>query len=293
MGDQLALSEAGYQPFAIGLDFLAEVPATGNAKVVQSAVRHWSGIYDDLDGDPTTQAAIASRVIRIYGPRLQQLGFAPKDGEPVVDALLRSTLISTLGKFKDPSVAAEANRLFAAWQADPNAIPGSLKETWLAVIARNADEATWNAIHARAKGATSYAERSSLYRLLGSANSTALAQRALDLALTDEPGKTTSSSLITTVADQHPRMAVDFVLAHLEQVNQLVDISGRSRFMERLSGGSSDASLIPTLEAYANANLAVSDRKPIDEAIDRIRFEAGKLPRERTEVQAWLAAHPA
>ena len=63
--------------------------------------------------------------------------------------------------------------------------------------------------------------------------------------------------------------------------------------MERLSGGSSDASLIPTLESYAGANLAASDRKPIDEAIDRIRFEAGKLPRERAEVGAWLAAHPA
>jgi aminopeptidase N len=87
-------------------------------------------------------------------------------------------------------------------------------------------------------------------------------------------------------------MAVDFVLAHLAQVNQLVDISGRSRFMGRLSGRSADASLIPTLEAYANANLAASDRKPIDQAIARIRFDSGKLPRERSELGAWLQAHP-
>ena len=42
---------------------------------------------------------------------------------------------------------AEATRLFAAWQTIPNAIPGSLKSTWLGVIARNADAATWDAIH--------------------------------------------------------------------------------------------------------------------------------------------------
>jgi aminopeptidase N len=111
--------------------------------------------------------------------------------------------------------------------------------------------------------------------------------------MTNEPGKTTSSGIITAVAGDHPRMAVDFALAHLAEVNQLVDISGRSRFMQRLSAGSNDASLVPTLEAYANANLAASDRKPIDQAIAHLRFESGRLPRIRTEVAAWLQSHPA
>src|SRR6185437_5268760 len=97
MNDQLALSNAGYQPFAIGLDFLSEVPANGNAKLVQAALRQWGGLYEDMDSDPAAQAAIAARAIRTYGPRLQQLGFAPRAGEPALYALLRSTLISTLG----------------------------------------------------------------------------------------------------------------------------------------------------------------------------------------------------
>ena len=62
--------------------------------------------------------------------------------------------------------------------------------------------------------------------------------------------------------------------------------------MQRLAAGSSDASLIPVLEGYAKANLAASDRKPIDQAINRLQFESGKLPRERSEVVAWLHAHP-
>ena len=87
-------------------------------------------------------------------------------------------------------------------------------------------------------------------------------------------------------------MAVDFVLAHLDQVNQLIDISGRSRFMQRLVGASNDAALIPVLEAYAKANLAASDRKPIDQAIDRLRFQSSALPRIRAETKAWLQSHP-
>jgi len=291
MSDQLALSTAGYQPMAGGLDFLGQVPWSGNAKLVQAAVRDWSNLYDDLEGDTAAQAAIAARVSRLYGPRLQQLGFAPRQGEPATDALLRTTLISTLGKFRDPGVLAEASRLFAAWQSNPDAIPGSLKQTWLGVVARNADPATWEAIHAKAAAAKGAVERESLYQLLGAASDPALAQRALALALTDEPGKTTSAGMITTVSNLHSRMAIDFVLAHLQQVNELIDISGRSRFMQRLSGGSNDASLIPILESYAQANLAATDRKPIEQAIDRLRFASAQMPRIKSETAAWLQAH--
>jgi len=288
----MALSLAGYQPMQPGLDFLAAMPATGSAKVLQRVVGQWDGLYDRLEGDPAAQAAIAARVIRAFGPRLGELGFAPRAGEPTVDALLRPSLISVLGKYRDPRVLAEATRLFAAWKQDANAIPGSLKSTWLGVIARNADAATWDAIHERAKATTGTVERSSLYQLLGRTRDEALARRALDLALTTEPGKTVSAGIITSVADQHPRLAIDFVLAHLTEVNQLIDISGRSRFMQRLAGSSRDAALIPILEAYANANLAPSDRKPIQQSIDRIRVQSEQAPRIRAETNAWLAAHP-
>jgi aminopeptidase N len=268
------------------------MPPNGSAKVIQRIVGRWDDLYERMDGDPAAQADIAARVVRAYGPRLQQLGFTPKPGEPAVDAVLRPTLIGLLGKYRDPAVLAEAARLFAAWKVNPDAIPGSLKATWLGVIARNADAATWDAIHVRARATTGSVERASLYQLLGRARDETLARRALDLALTNEPGKTTSSGMITAVAAQHPRMAIDFVLAHLAQVNGLIDISGRSRFMQRLAGSSRDPQLIPVLENYAQSNLAESDRKPIQQAIDRIRSESAQAQRIRSETSAWLKAHP-
>jgi len=63
--------------------------------------------------------------------------------------------------------------------------------------------------------------------------------------------------------------------------------------LQRLTGGSSDTSLIPILQNYAAANLAASDRKPVDQAIAQLQFRASTQPRIRTEVAAWLAAHPA
>ena len=141
--------------------------------------------------------------------------------------------------------------------------------------------------------ATGAVERTSLYQLLGAASDESLARRALDLALTKEPGSTVSAGIISTVAQQHPRLAMDFVLAHLAQVNELIDISGRSRFMQRLVASSNDAALIPVLERYATANLAATDRAPVNQTIDRIRFESARLPRIRSEVAEWLKSHPA
>jgi aminopeptidase N len=292
IADAMTLSIAGYQPMQIGLDLMNAMPANGSAKVVQRVVARWDELYERLDGDPAAQAAIAARVVQTFGPRLRQLGLAPTAGEPAVDALLRPALIATLGKYRDPQVLAEASRLFTAWKTDPSAIPGSLKSTWLGVIARNADAATWGALHERARATTGQVERTSLYQLLGRTKDEALARRALDLALTDEPGKTISSGMMTAVAATHPRMAIDFVLAHLAQVNRLIDISGRSRFMQRLAQSSRDPGLIAVLEAYAKANLAESDRKPIQQATDRIRAESAQTARIRAETAEWLEAHP-
>jgi len=292
MADQMTLSTTGYQPMAGGLDLLDAIPASASPKVAQRAINRWDELYELLDGDPAVQAAIAARVIGQYGPRLQALGFVPKAGEPAVDALLRTTLIATLGKYRDPTVLGEAKRLFTGWQANADEMPGSLKSTWLGVIARNADAATWEAIHAKAKATPGFAERTSLYQLLGRAQDKALSERTLAIALTEEPGKTLSAGMITTVAQEHPTQAINFVLAHLAQVNGLIDISGRSSFMQRLAGDSHDPALIPVLEAYAKANLADSDRAPVQRSIDRIRYQSAQLPRIQAETAKWLAAHP-
>ena len=292
ISDSMVLSLAGYQPMQTGLDFLSAMPPGGSAKVIGRVVTRWDDLYDRLEGDPAAQALISERVVRAFGPRLEQLGFAPRAGEPAVDAVLRPTLIATLGKYRDPMVLAEASRLFARWKQDPEAIPGSLKSTWLGVIARNSDAATWDALHERARATTGTVERTSLYQLLGRTQDEALARRALDLALTNEPGKTISSGIMTSVAASHPRLAIDFVLSHLAEVNQLIDLSGRSRFMQRLAASSRDPSLIPILKGFANSNLAESDRKPVQQAIDRIRSESEQTARIRTETGEWLKAHP-
>ena len=146
LSDAIALSDAGYQPLGRALDLLAAVPANAHGKVAEKASASWVGLFREMDGNPAAQAAIRDLATKAYWPRLQQLGFTPRDGEAPLDSLLRAALIADLGYLGEPHVIAESRRLLAAWQRDPKAIPGSLKDSWLGVVARNADAPTWEAL---------------------------------------------------------------------------------------------------------------------------------------------------
>ena len=144
-----------------------------------------------------------------------------------------------------------------------------------------------------ARNAASATERQNLYSLLGSVDDEALARRALDLALTDEPGKTVSAGMIGAVAGRHPDLAVDFVLSHWSQVSNFIDVTSQSRFVGRLASGSHNAATIGKIDAYAKEHIAASDRKPIDQAINLIRVRLATEPRIKAETIEWLRGHPA
>ncbi|MDQ3245918.1 MAG: M1 family metallopeptidase [Pseudomonadota bacterium] len=290
LSNSLALSRAGYQPMAQALDLLSTVSGNAHSKVAELGISNWVQIHDALAATPAQQAAISEMVIRTFGPRLAQLGFVPRAGEPSLDALLRTKLIEDLGDLGEPRTVAEGRRLFAAWQSDPNAIPGSLKESWLEVIAYNADARTWDALRRRAASTSGTVERTSLYRMLGTAKDEALARRALELAITKEPGPTVSPGIISAVAAEHPTLALDFVLAHPREIAPLIDLSARSRFVANMVAGANDPTLIPKLQTYAEANLGPADRKPVERSIGQIQWRAENEPRIRAETLDWLNA---
>jgi aminopeptidase N len=292
VNDQMALSRAGYQSMGIGLDFTSAIPASAAPELVSEGLGTWAGLYRLYDGDTATQKQIAGIIEQRYAPVLTQIGLTPAAGEKPTVTTLRPQLIAALGTVGDPQVNAEARRLFVAMQTNPNAVSGGLKQTWLGIVAAKADAATWEQLHAMARNASSATERQNLYSLLGAAEDEALARRALELALTDEPGKTVSAGMIGAVAGRHPDFAVDFVLAHWNEVSKFIDATSQSRFVGRIASGSHNAATIAKIDAYAKANIAANNRKPIDQAIAAIRVRLAIEPRIKAETIEWLRSHP-
>jgi hypothetical protein len=261
----------------------------------------WSRIAGLLDGihtryreqargdDATRQKRFDTFAIARLAPLMAQVGWNARPGEASSVANLREQLVNVLSDLGDANVIAEARRRYAALATDASAVPGPLRKTVMGVVAQHADAATWDQLHAAARNETTPLVRDQRYTLLAATEDRALAMRALQLALTEEPGLTISAEMISEVAMRYPDMAFDFAIANLAKINDRVDASSRSRYLARLATGSSDPAMVDKLGAYAQANLAPGSRGDVEAAAaaikDCIRVNAARLP----EIDAWLA----
>ena len=291
LSDSWSLGLAGLQPASDFLDLASAATPATDPQVWGKVAHVFMAIHGHYQGDRTRQQRFDTFAIARLAPVLQQVGWSAREGENATLVNLRAVLIDTLGALGDAVTVAEARRRYAAQATEPLALPAAIRKSVMAVVAEHADAAAWEDLHRAALAEKSPMIKDQLYDLLASVGDATLARRALALAMTEEPGVTNSAAMLAQVARQHPEMAFDFALANIDQVNERVDASSRSRYFPRLAAGSSEPATIVKLDTYAGANLAPGARRDADTAIagirDRIKVRAERLPM----IDAWLAKH--
>ncbi len=288
MMDAGALATVGLQPESDMLDLTTKVPLDASPSLWQMVAGTLGGIDDMYDGKPARQAVFRKYALSRLSPKFQQLGWEDRAGDSSTTKQLRTQLIGVLSALGDEQVIAQARRRFAASQTDPSALPPELRRTVLGIVARNADAATWDKLHAMARQETSSMIRDQYYGLLAAAKDEALAQRALDMALTEEPGATNSAGMIGSVSREHADMAFDFAVAHREQVDKLVDSTSRARYYPGLGSSASDLAMVDKIKAFADKHIAPTSRRSAETAMSSIRTRV-KLRAERLpQIDAWL-----
>ncbi|MBG6220718.1 MULTISPECIES: M1 family metallopeptidase [unclassified Janthinobacterium] len=293
LADSQSLSMAGLQDPAGFLELLKATPLSADPQVLGRVAASLNSLYEQYAGDSVDskarQKAFGRFAMTRLTPMMTQTGWEARAGEASSVATLRGRLISILGDMGEPGVLQEARRRYAASLHDPAAMSAALRSSILGVVAQHADAATWEQLHAKAKQEKTPLVKNQLYDLLAASDDAALAQRALTLALTEEPGVTNSAAMISRVSRTHPELAFDFALAHLEQVYARIDASSRSRYVPRLAAASAQPDMIAKLEAYAQAHLPAGARGDADSSVAGIKYRI-KLRAERLPaIDAWLA----
>ena len=297
LADSWSLGRAGQQPVTDFFELASATQASADPQIWRKIAAVFDATNDYYRGLPVSQLRFRKFAITRLAPTLEQIGWTGRDGELDSVAILRNELIETLSALGDATVIAEARRRFAAPASDSAALPASLRKAVLAVVARHADATTWNQLHAAAMAEKTPLIKDELYALLAASEDEALAGRALELALTAEPGATNSLQMISAAARLHPDLSFDFALAHRATVTQLVDASSRSRYFAVLARRSADPAMIDKLKAYAIANLAVGSRRDADTAAaditDRIKVRSERLPAIDVWLRKQVPAHQA
>lgn len=291
LSDSWALGLAGLQSPAGFLDLVQATPLQADPQVWGKIASLLRSLDEYYRGDSSRQAALRGFAIARLTPVFERLGWVPKPDEADDVAILRLELIDTLGALGAPDIIAEARRRYANRDKEPAGLPGSLRKSILAVVARHADAATWDQLHSDALAEKTPLIKDLLYTLLSSSEAPTLARRALDLSLTPEPGATSSAAMISAVARRHPDMAFDFALANLAAVKDKIDASSHSRYFPRLAEGSLDPAIIDKLSAYAKTHLAASSRRATDTALAKIAYRIGVRNKRLAAIDRWLAEH--
>ena len=292
LSDSWSLGLAGLQPVSDVLDLANAVTADADPQVIGKVAAILYGLDDFYATDPERRARFRRFAAPRLAPALARIGWARGPGESSAVGILRQLLIGTLSALGDPGAIAEARRRYAARVTDPAAVPAELRQAITAVVARHADAQTWDELRAAANAEQSPLVRQTLYRLLSSTEDDGLARRALELALTPQPGATSTADMIGAVSALHPDLAFDFALAHLDAVIAALDGAARAKYIARLTQPSLDPAMLGKLKAYTIEHLPVDARLEAEASLAIIAYRIAVRRERLPAVDAWLARRP-
>jgi aminopeptidase N len=290
LSDSRALGFSGYAPMGEALALARQARPGMNSQVLKSIAEQIDGL-NDLYRGLKGRAAFRRWGLALLRPLFAKVGWTAKPGEDQNVTLLRGALLDALSDLDDPGVIAEARKCFKAFRKNPESLSADLRQEVLAIVASHANAATWDELHALAKSATGSLEKRQYYVLLGASHDKALAQKTLDLAMSDEAPVTLRPSLLRSVSGYFPEMAFDFALAHADAINAMLEPDSRSEFVPKLASSCYDPAAINKLKAYAAAHIAPSAMRTVVVAEATIRYSAELRSKRLPEIDKWLKRH--
>ncbi|MGA2136387.1 MAG: M1 family aminopeptidase [Bryobacteraceae bacterium] len=283
--DTWALGQSGIAPVSTYLDLARALPANADPVV-------WGQIVDSLVSlerlyrDTPGYAAFTAFARDLLNPLAARLGWDAPPGENSNTIILRENVVDALSRFGDQRILAEARRRFDL--AQQNVTP-EVRRMATSIVARTADAAMLDRLIALLRSTHDPLEKQNIMLALAGIADTAGAQRVLELALGSDAYAGAVVSTLGRVAREHPDLAWDFALQHVDKPGFPMSSEASLRLVPRIASWSSSPKRAAELRAYADAHFPVSARQNVEEAIAYITLDA-KIKSERIpEIDRWLA----
>jgi aminopeptidase N len=119
------------------------------------------------------------------------------------------------------------------------------------------------------------------------------AQRVMEFSVSPDAPAGAAVSVFISVAVEHPDLAWNFALQHVDQPGFPIDPITRQFLLPAIAGRSNDRKRAGDLQTYADQHFPSNARESVESAISSInlhvKFRAERIP----EIDAWLAKQPA
>jgi aminopeptidase N len=235
---------------------------------------------------PALQHYISARL----RPVLDRLGWDSGGTSDDDSALLRGSLIRTLGELGDEAVIAEAKRRFAEFLRGPKSLPPALRDPVAHAVGIAADRATYDTLLTLARKSTVTNERLRYYFAAAAARDPALARATLDLAVSDEVPGTIVTGLIGTVASsgEQPELAWDFLKKNYDALLAKQGSQFRDQFIANFMTNFTDEGHAAELAAFAPVQATSGGRLVTGRALEVIAISADLKARALPAIDSWI-----
>ncbi len=285
--DTWALVSAGRLPLDSYLKLVRQYQHEPRLAVWQSISGNLGSLYNLARNEPE-QPLIGRFINEFAAPKMRELGWDEKAGEPGEDKRLRALLAMALAQTGDAEAIAQARQRFARYLADPASVNPSLAEFVLRTAGRYADAATYDAIARRTMETGSTEERNRLGRALTSARDPALAARTLALAISPDMPPSLAEHMVADVGREHTAQAWDFAVQHREALLKNLNALAVDRAFADVVGGSSNAADADMMEDYVRKNFGPDALVEAHRVGNGIRVRAAQKARLLPQVREAL-----
>lgn len=180
-----ALVEAHGLSYADYLKLVEEMAREEHRVVIEQVIDALYSIEEHAV-DETNRTQFTAWAKKLIGPHAKRLGFAPKDGEPVEDGLLRPKVIRAAADLAgDESLQKKARAVAKEYLEDPTSVSIPQAKLALSIAAWEGDKGLWDALRAAIAKAPTPSARVATIRALGSFRKPEIVAASLDLLLTD------------------------------------------------------------------------------------------------------------
>jgi aminopeptidase N len=291
LDDAWALALAGEQPLGSYLALAAGMGHNPNARAWDQIAGALGALERYERGSPGHEAFTAA-ARSLIKPMADSLGWDPRPRETPDVQRLRRTLHTELGTWSDAQTLAEARRRFGRFLTDRSAIRPDDQEGVLGTVARAADAATFEQLHTIARAEKDEAAQRRYYLALMQVGDDALAERAVQAALSAEiPPQAADMRLhlIAALAGRHPALAwrsftanADLLLAPYPKYAPLIT----SQDVPELFW---DAAEPQQLEAWVRARLPAEMSANIARGMEAMRVRRAERSAMVPAADAWVA----
>jgi aminopeptidase N len=294
VADSWALVQAGRAEASSYLALIGQIGGDDHRAVWDLVIASMTR-FDRLARERPERSALRNFARASLRPVFDRLGWDAKASEKSADddeALLRSSLIRTLGEFGDADILAEAKRRFAGFLENPHTLSTALRDPVTQLVGISADRNSYETLLALARKSTATNERVRYFYAAAGARDPSLARATLALTLTDELPNTIVGAVINIVAStgEQPDMAWDFVKANFDALATRLGPTFRDAFIASLMTNFSDDAHAAELKGFAPAQATPAGRVNTARALEAIAISADLKARALPAVDAWISA---